>query len=102
MSVSGAGIFTGSAAEVRLRDHALAGDIDDSELSFESGDKLRGKFLVTRLDYAGDYNGERSYTLSLESSGAVAALLKNAVHGAERRARRDGCCVRGPDADCAA
>ncbi len=74
VSVSGAGIFTGSAAEVRLRDHALGGAIDDYELSFESGEKLRGKFLVTRLDYAGDYNGERSYTLSLESSGAVAAL----------------------------
>ncbi|MBN8830025.1 MAG: phage major tail protein, TP901-1 family [Sphingomonadales bacterium] len=74
VSVSGAGIFTGSTAEVRLRDNALGGGIDDYELSFESGEKLRGKFLVTRLDYAGDYNGERTYTLSLESSGAVNAL----------------------------
>jgi len=74
VSVSGAGIFTGSAAEMRLRDHALAGAIDDYELSFESGERLRGRFLVTRLDYAGDYNGERTYTLSLESSGAVSAL----------------------------
>ena len=31
-------------------------------------------FLVTRLDYSGDYNGERNYALSLESSGAVATL----------------------------
>jgi len=74
VSVSGAGIFTGSAAEMRLRDQALAGAIDDYELSFESGERLRGRFLVTRLDYAGDYNGERTYTLSLESSGAVSAL----------------------------
>ena len=74
VSVSGAGIFTGSTAEMRLRDHALAGTIDDYELSFESGERLRGRFLVTRLDYAGDYNGERTYTLSLESSGAVSAL----------------------------
>ena len=74
VSVSGAGIFTGSSAEMRLRDHALAGTIDDYELSFESGERLRGRFLVTRLDYAGDYNGERTYTLSLESSGAVGAL----------------------------
>ncbi len=28
---------------------------------------MTGRFLVTRLDYAGDFNGERSYTLSLES-----------------------------------
>ncbi len=74
VSVSAAGIFTGSAAEVRLRSAALAGTIDDFELSFESGERMRGRFLVTRLDYAGDYNGERQYTLNLESSGAVASL----------------------------
>lgn len=71
VSVAGSGIFTGSTAEVRLKTNALAGLVDEYELSFESGDKMRGKFLVTRLDYAGDYNGERNYTLSLESSGPV-------------------------------
>jgi TP901-1 family phage major tail protein len=72
VSVSGAGVFTGSAAETRLKNNALAGLLDDYELSFESGERLRGKFLLTRLDYAGDFNGERSYTLALESSGVVA------------------------------
>ncbi len=71
VSVAGSGIFTGSAAEARLKGHALAGAIDDYELSFESGERMRGRFLVTRLDYSGDYNGERTYTLALESSGAV-------------------------------
>jgi len=73
VSVSGAGVFTGSTAEVRLKGNALAGVIDDYRLSFESGETLSGRFLVTRLDYAGDYNGERSYTIALESSGAVVA-----------------------------
>ena len=73
VSVSGAGVFTGSAAEARIKASALAGTIDDYRLSFESGDSMTGRFLVTRLDYAGDFNGERSYTLSLESSGAVVA-----------------------------
>ena len=71
VSVSGAGIFTGSAAEVRVKGNALSGAIDDYRLSFESGETLSGRFLVTKLDYAGDYNGERSYTLSLERSGPV-------------------------------
>jgi len=71
VSVSGSGIFTGSAAESRIKANALAGLLDDYELSFESGERMRGKFLLTRLDYAGDHNGERSYALSLESSGAV-------------------------------
>ena len=71
VSVSGAGVFTGSAAEGRVKGNALAGTIDDYCLAFESGETVTGRFLVTRLDYAGDYNGERSYTIALESSGAV-------------------------------
>jgi len=71
VSVSAAGIFLGSAAETRVRTNAMAGTITDYELSFEDGAKLRGKFLIQRLDYAGDFNGERNYTLQLESSGEV-------------------------------
>ena len=71
VSVSAAGIFLGSAEESAVRSHALAGTIDDYELSFEDGERLRGRFLVQRLDYSGDFNGERNYTLQLESSGAV-------------------------------
>lgn len=73
VSVSAAGIFLGSSAEEAIRSHALAGTIEQYELSFEDGSKLTGAFLVQRLDYAGDFNGERNYTLQLESSGSVAA-----------------------------
>jgi TP901-1 family phage major tail protein len=71
VSVSGAGVFTGSEAELQIKNHALGGIIDAYELSFEGGERMQGDFLVARLDYSGDYNGERSYTLSLESSGPV-------------------------------
>lgn len=71
VSVSGAGVFTGSAAEGRVKASALSGVLDDYRLSFEGGETMTGRFLVTRLDYAGDFNGERTYTLSLESSGQV-------------------------------
>jgi TP901-1 family phage major tail protein len=74
VSVSGAGVFTGSNAETRLRNNAMSGLVDEYELVFESGQKIKGKFLITRLDYAGDFNAERTYTLALESSGEVAAL----------------------------
>ena len=71
VSISGAGVFNGSVAEARLKDSALTGAVDDYEVSFEGGQRLRGRFLLTRLDYAGDFNGERTYTVALESSGAV-------------------------------
>jgi TP901-1 family phage major tail protein len=74
VSVSGAGVFTGSAAETRIRSSAMSGVLDDYELSFESGERLKGKFMVVRLDYAGDFNGERSYTMALESSGPVVSV----------------------------
>jgi TP901-1 family phage major tail protein len=71
VSVSAAGIFLGSSAEAQVRTNAMSGTLDDYELSFEDGEKLRGRFLVQKLDYSGDFNGERNYTLSLESSGEV-------------------------------
>ena len=74
VSVSAAGIFLGSAAEAQLRASALNGTLGDYELSFEDGEKLRGRFLVQKLDYSGDFNGERNYTLQLESSGPVASV----------------------------
>jgi TP901-1 family phage major tail protein len=71
VSVSAAGIFLGSEAEAQLRTNAMSGTLGDYELSFEDGEKLRGRFLIQRLDYAGDFNGERNYSLQLESSGEV-------------------------------
>lgn len=71
VSVTAAGIFLGSAAEAQVRSNAMAGTLGDYELSFEDGEKLRGRFLIQRLDYSGDFNGERNYSLQLESSGAV-------------------------------
>jgi TP901-1 family phage major tail protein len=71
VSVSAAGIFIGSDAESAVRANALSGTLADYELSFEGSEKLRGRFLVQRLDYSGDFNGERNYAISLESSGPV-------------------------------
>ncbi len=73
VSVAAAGVFMGSSAEARMKANALSGILDDYQLSFESGGTMTGKFLVTKLDYAGDFQNERSYTLALESSGAVVA-----------------------------
>jgi predicted secreted protein len=74
VSISGAGVFTGSAAEMALKERALTGALDRFEVSFEGGERLRGTFQLSRLDYSGDFNGERTYTLALESSGAVESV----------------------------
>jgi TP901-1 family phage major tail protein len=74
VSVAASGIFTGSAAEAQVKALALSGALESYQLSFESGDQMQGEFLVTRLEYAGDFNGERNYTIALESSGEVVSL----------------------------
>lgn len=74
VSISGAGVFTGSEAEMALKAGALTGTLDRFEVSFEGGERLRGTFQLSRLDYSGDFNGERTYTMALESSGVVESL----------------------------
>lgn len=71
VSVSGSGVFMDSQAETDLRNHAMATSLGAFRLSFENGTRFDGQFLVTQLDYAGDYNGEQTYTVALESSGPV-------------------------------
>lgn len=71
MNIDGSGIFTGTAGETRLKSNALGGVADDYELSFDNGERVRGRFLVARLDYQGEQHGERKYALSLESVGPV-------------------------------
>ncbi len=71
ISLSGSGIFTDSASETSLQAKALASSVDNYQVVFESGAKFSGAFQVTTLEYAGDYNGERTYSIALESSGVV-------------------------------
>lgn len=71
ISLSGGGIFTNSDSETLLQAKALASSVDNYEIVFESGAKFSGAFQVSSLEYAGDYNGERTYALGLESSGVV-------------------------------
>jgi len=71
ISLSGSGIFTDSASETSLQAKALASSVDNYEVVFESGAKFSGAFQVTSLEFAGDYNGERTYSIALESSGVV-------------------------------
>jgi TP901-1 family phage major tail protein len=71
VSIAAAGIFMGSAQEARVQSNALSGSLDMYQLVFQSGHTVTGQFLVAKLDTSGDYQNERSYTMALESSGAV-------------------------------
>ena len=71
VSIQGNGVFKDSAAEATIRAYALAQSIDNYQLAFEDGDYFAGAFQITSLEYTGEYNGARQYSLQLESSGEV-------------------------------
>ena len=71
VTVSGSGVFKDTASEASVRTKALAATVDNYEIVFESGDKFEGAFLVSSLEYTGDHNGARMYSITLENSGTV-------------------------------
>jgi TP901-1 family phage major tail protein len=83
LSVSGSGVFTDSAAEVAVRT-AFAAQQNTTDGStpqtaaFESFEFIipnlgtyTGDFQITSLEYAGEYNGEATYSMSFESAGYI-------------------------------
>lgn len=71
VTVSGSGVFKDTASEDTVRVNALGQSVDNYEIVFESGDKFAGPFQITSLEYTGDNNDARQYSITLESAGAV-------------------------------
>jgi TP901-1 family phage major tail protein len=71
MSISASGVFTDSALENDIRIRANKGTIDEYKLLFGDGDNIVGNFQITSYERAGEFNGEETYSLTLESSGQV-------------------------------
>lgn len=70
-SMSASGVFKNSATEILVQGYATAKSIQNYEIIFENGSKYSGPFIVSSLEFAGEYNGETTYSLSLEGAGAI-------------------------------
>jgi TP901-1 family phage major tail protein len=71
MSISASGVFTDSSTENILRGFAFDGAIQNYDLIFGDGSKVAGAFLITSYERAGEYNGEETYSVSLESHNTI-------------------------------
>ena len=71
MSISASGVFTDSASENTTRTTAFSGDIVNYDLVFADTSTAKGAFIITSYERAGEYNGEETYSLTLESSGTI-------------------------------
>ena len=71
MSISASGVFTDSSAENTVRGFAYTGVLQAYTLVYGDGSTLDGSFLITSYERAGEYNGEETYSLTLESNNTV-------------------------------
>ena len=71
MSISASGVFTDSSTENILRGFAFDGAIQNYDLIFGDGSKVAGAFLITSYERAGEYNGEETYSVTLESHNTI-------------------------------
>ena len=71
MSITASGVFTDSSTENLVRGFAFDGAIQNYDLIFSDGSKISGAFLITSYERAGEFNGEETYSLTLESSNTI-------------------------------
>lgn len=71
VSISGSGVFTDAASETTLKNQWNASSFSNYQVIIPDFGTYQGAFQLTALSYAGEHNGEVTYNVSLESSGAI-------------------------------
>lgn len=71
LSISGSGVFTDSTAEGQMRTNFGGASLQAITFVIPDLGNYSGDFLCTSLEYAGEYNGEASYSMTFESSGTI-------------------------------
>jgi TP901-1 family phage major tail protein len=70
-SVSGSGVFVDSNTDDRARQIFFAGTVEQFQVIIPDFGIVEGPFQISSIEYAGTYNGEATYDLSLASAGAL-------------------------------
>ncbi len=71
-SISGSGVFLNADTDDRARTYFMNGEIPVFQMIIPAFGTLEGPFQITALEYAGDYDGEATYDISLSSGGELA------------------------------
>ncbi len=72
MSISGSGIFNTSTTLSQIRTDVINGTLRNFQIVDDvGGDVFEGLYKITSFERAGEYNGEQTWSVSLESSGEV-------------------------------
>ncbi len=71
MTFSGDGVFTDAAVDATMETKAIAGGIDNYEVTIPSFGTFTGAFQIVSLEYAGEHNAEVTHSLAFESAGVI-------------------------------
>jgi len=74
VSTSGSGVFLDDLAFKDVHDKVLAQTHADCEITVPDFMTYTGNFAISSLEMSGEHNGEVTYSISLESAGAVTAV----------------------------
>lgn len=69
--VSGAGVFRDAGTDERARQIFFDGEMPEFQVIIPDFGIVEGPFQITAIEYAGSFNGEASYELTLASAGAL-------------------------------
>lgn len=70
-ALSGRGLFKDANSDALLRQAFFDGATPDFQIVIPDFGSIEGAFQITSLEFAGEYNGEVTYELALESAGAL-------------------------------
>ncbi len=68
ISVSGSGVFTDATSEATIKTNVLADTNNNYQFLVPDFGTFTGAFQITSVEYAGEYNGEVNYSMSVESA----------------------------------
>lgn len=71
MTVTGSGVFTDSASETTLRSNFDSSAFSNYQFLVPDFGTFTGAFMLQSLEYAGEFNGEVTYSFTFESSGTI-------------------------------
>lgn len=71
-SISGSGVFPDANTDGRARQIFFDGEVPRFQVVIPDFGTVEGPFQITALEYAGSYNGEATYEVTMASAGALA------------------------------
>ena len=70
-AISGSGVFRDANTDARARQIFFDAEMPQFQVVIPSFGTVQGAFQITAIEYAGTYNGEATFELSLASTGAL-------------------------------